>query len=251
MTPLIEKALAAATEQLKEVDQLIETMRPPLVSPGRLQCALFLTIAEQFESVVRLANAGLITHSAILVRSMLEAAADLRLLGTEAEYVERMRYNRASGEKRFYEQLLASERLPDDVREWIDLRQPALLDHHAPLHEQFRRSKRTQADTFVAADMTYVVGYYTMLCSFAHNDITALAFRHQGIGSMTYKAAIPDEISFVIVQLASTALMLATEQMRGIAKFADDQFESRFNSMNAAFATLLRLRPAGADGPPY
>nr|MBH1517797.1 hypothetical protein [Stenotrophomonas maltophilia] len=95
MTPLITQTLALATEQLTAVNTLIGCMRPPLAPPGRPQCALFLTVAEQFEAAVRLAHAGLITHSAVHVRSMLEATADLHLLGQDSQHVERMRYKQA------------------------------------------------------------------------------------------------------------------------------------------------------------
>lgn len=245
MTPLIQKAVAVAIDLRIEVDSLISTMRPALVSPERLQCALFLTIAEQFESVVRLAKADLISHGAILVRSMLEATADLRLLGTEQDHVDRMKYSRAAGEKRFYEQLLTIQQLSESVRQFVGARQPALAGHYARLHERFRKSKRTQVEAFVAAGMADVVGYYVILCSFAHNDITALGLRHQGETSMTYKAAIPDAVAFLIIQLATTALLWATEEMRGPAQFADGEFERRTLAMNVAYQRLLALRPIG------
>lgn len=247
MTPLIQKVLAPASEQLHEVNALIITMRPPLGSPGRPQCALFLTIAEQFESVVRLAQANLLTHSAVHVRSMLEAAADLRLLGSDPEHIDRMKYDQAAGERRFYEQLLASDRLPDDVRQYVDARQPLCIERYTPLHERFKRRKLSQADLFLLADMSYVIGYYTMLCSFSHNDLTALSLRHQGDRSMTHRATPPDSIAFLVMQLASTALMLATEQMRAIALFPEGEFELRFGAMNRAFAALLQLCPGDDD----
>jgi len=250
MTPLIRQALALATDLRTEIDALITTMRPPLVSPGRLQCALFLTVAEQFESVVRLAKAELITHSAVLVRSMLEATADIRLLGTEQDHVDRMRYDRAAGEKRFYERVLASQQLPENVRQFIGARQPVVAEHHGQLHERFRKNKRTEVDTFIAADMADVIGYYTILCSFAHNDITALAFRHQGERSMTYKGPIPDGVAFLILQLASIALIWATEEMRGTAQFADGEFKRRSLAMNVTLQRFLALRPPGADESP-
>ncbi|WP_282296162.1 DUF5677 domain-containing protein [Stenotrophomonas sp. PS02289] len=247
MTPLIQSALSISNGLLTEVNALIGSMRAPTNAPGRPQTALFMTIAEQFESVVRLALAGLITHSAVHVRSMSEAVADLHLLGTDQDHVDRMRYNQAVGEKRFYDHLLESDGLPESVRQLIEERMPGCLERYTPLHAKFKSAKQSQAQAFIAADMEYMLPFYTMLCGFSHNDLSALGLRHQGERAMTHRAETPDEVAFVILQLAVTALMQATSNIGGIAKFRDGEFDRRFTAMNDLFGKLLDSRPIKTD----
>lgn len=244
MTPLITQTLALATEELTAVNTLIGCMRAPLASPGRPQCALFLTVAEQFEAAVRLAHVGLITHGAVHVRSMLEATADLHLLGQDSQHVERMRYKQARGEKRVYDHVLAYEGLPDDVRTMIDGRMADCLARYEPLHREFGRTVPSQAASFAAAGMDFVIGLYTMLCSFSHNDLSALALRHQGDSTMTHRAEVPDEIAFLILSLASTALLHATYPMKRIAWTPEGEFDRHFGTMNALHAKMIDLREA-------
>lgn len=246
MTPLIRQTLAIAAQQLAEVNALIATMRPPLRPPGRPQCALFLTVAEQFGAAFQLAQAGLITHSAVHVRSMLEAAADLYLLGKDDQHVKRMNYEQVRGEKRFYEQMLASEDLPTSTRQLIEERVEPCLNRYRPLHAEVGKSRPSQADNFAAAEMGFVIGLYTMLCGFSHNDLSALALRHQGELGMTHRAQVPDELSFLILQLASTALLHATQPIGEVAAFTHGEFEVRFGKMHELHAQMMDCRPQPA-----
>ncbi|MXV06521.1 MULTISPECIES: DUF5677 domain-containing protein [unclassified Xanthomonas] len=241
MTPLTQQTIALVTQQLREVGELIGAMRPPLKPPGRPQCALFLTIAEQFEATVRLAQAGLLTHSAVHVRSMLEALADLYLLARDVEHVDRMKHKQLHGEKSFYDSI--REALQDDVRNMIDTRLVEVEKRYAPLHARFKR-KRSQADTFAAADLRVLIGPYTLLCSYAHSDLTALAQRHQGQHGMAHRAEVPNEIAFLILSLASMALMQATLPIKEIAKFPDGKFDTHFQCMDRLYGKLMELRPA-------
>ncbi|WP_025879411.1 DUF5677 domain-containing protein [Stenotrophomonas indicatrix] len=243
MTPLTRQTLAISAEQLAEVTTLISAMRPPLSPPGRPQCALFLTVAEQFEAAFRLAQAGLITHSAVHVRSMLEATADLHLLGKDDQHVKRMKYEQVRGEKRFYEQMLASEDLPASTRQLIEGRMEPCLERYRPLHAEVGKNRPSQADNFAAAGMGFVIGLYTMLCSFSHNDLSALALRHQGEPGMTHCAEVPDEVSFLILQLASTALLHAAQPIGAVAAFPDGEFDARFCRLHELHARMMDCRP--------
>lgn len=244
MTPLITQTLALAEQELVPMNALIAGMRPPLTPPGRPQCALFLTVAEQFEAAILLAQAGLITHSAVHVRSMLEATADLYLLGKDSQHVKRMKYEQVRGEKRFYEQMLASQDLPASARQMIEGRMDQCLNRYQPLHAEIGKNRPSQADSFAAADMAFVIGFYTMLCGFSHNDLSALALRHQGETTMTHRAEVPEEIAFLILMLASTALLHAAHPMKDIARSPDDEFDRHFGKMNDLHGKILDLGQA-------
>lgn len=61
--------LKSAEQILEGLRSLIIRARAPLVSPDRLRVSLVLTIAEQFEAMLHLANAHMSTHAATHVRS--------------------------------------------------------------------------------------------------------------------------------------------------------------------------------------
>lgn len=112
-----QRLIAIATRMIPATQALVEEMRAPLDPPGRPQCALFLSIAEQFEAAILLSQAGLTTHAGVHVRSMLEAQADVYQLATKGDHVRRMRYEQALGEKKLYDRMLATELLqPHTVR---------------------------------------------------------------------------------------------------------------------------------------
>lgn len=245
MTPFLQSVNALVTRQLYEVNTLVGKMRPPMGPPGRPQCAVFLTIAEQFESAVRLSQAGLVTHAAVHVRSMTEALADLYLLGLDPQHVDRMRHKKLHGEKSFYEESLKSQHLSDDAKKMITARLAQCLQEHGPLHAVFK-AKRKQADTFAAAGLEHLMVPYVLLCSYAHSDLAALAQRHQGEKGMTHRAEVDDGISYLILQLASATLMQATAPIKDIAKFPDGMFDKQFEAMHQIYTALVALRP-GSD----
>lgn len=242
MTPFLQSVNALLTRQLYEVNTLVGKMRPSMGPPGRPQCALFLTIVEQFESTVRLSQAGLVTHAAVHVRSMTEALADLYLLGLDSQHVDRMRHKKLHGEKSFYEESLKSQHLSDDARKMISTRLSKCLQEHGPLHAAFK-TKRKQAETFADAGLGHMMAPYVLLCSYAHSDLAALALRHQGDKGMTHRAEVDDGISYLILQLASLVLMQATAPIKDVARFPDSVFETQFDAMHQIYTALVALRP--------
>jgi len=69
-------------------------------TPERPRVALFPSIAEQFESAIRLGRAGMDTHGGVHVRSMLEAPVSMNLLATRPGYVDQMHFEKVRGEKK-------------------------------------------------------------------------------------------------------------------------------------------------------
>lgn len=237
--------VALAIQQVTAVAAFIGEMHPPATSPGRLQCALFMSIAEQQEATTLLAQAGLTTHAAVTLRSMLEALADLRLLGADAKHVERMRYKLKNGEKKLYASILEAEGLPTHSREMFDERLAECMVQYAPLHDEFGKGKkkRSQADDFIAAGLTDLIATYSMLCSFAHTDIAALAYRHQGEHGMTYRTPVPYEVTFMTLSMASYALLSAALALEKIVGLPEGRFAHHFAILDRLQAEMMHLRP--------
>jgi hypothetical protein len=234
-----------AIQQVTAVTALIGEMRPPVASPGRLQCALFLSISEQHEATTLLTQAGLTTHAAIPLRSMLEALADLRLLGAGPSHVERMRYKQKHGEKKLYASILDAEELPAHSGEMFDARLAECMVQYDPLHEKFgkRGNRRSQADDFIAAGLTDLIATYSMLCSFAHTDLAALAYRHQGEHGMTYRAPVPYDVTFMMLSVASYVLLTAAQTLEKIVYLPEGRFAHHFAILDRLQAQMMHLRP--------
>lgn len=241
----VQQLVALAIQQVTAVAAFIDEMQPPVASPGRLQCALFLSIGEQHEATTLLTQAGLTTHAAIPLRSMLESLADLRLLGVDARHVQRMRYKQAHGEKKLYASILDSKELPELTREMFDVRLAECMVQYAPLHDEFgkRKKKPSQADDFIAAGLSDLIATYSMLCSFAHTDLAALAYRHQGERGMTYRAPVPYDVTFMTLSVASYVLLTAALELEKIVYLPEGRFAHHVAILDRLQTEMMHLRP--------
>jgi hypothetical protein len=234
--------LDLAEQLLTAAQTLIGQMRPPRSAPGRPQCALFLTIVEQYESAVSLARIGLITHGAVHVRCMLEALVAMTLLGQESEYVDQMKYERLRGEKKVYENVLTnSPDLTEAQRADLEARLAICKAAFDPLHAKGFRPHVISKD-FGKAGFADLSASYALLCSFSHNDLTALAFRHQGDHGMTYRTAPPPDVVLTIMSVAIVSLVSATRPLAEIAKFPDGHFEHQFQAMDHILGVFLAAK---------
>jgi len=246
---ITQRAIALSVQQVEALNSLISEMRPPLDPPGRPQCALFLTIAEQFDATVCLARANLLSHGAVHVRSMMEAAADLYMLGIADDHVRRMQYEQVSGEVRFYERMLESHSLPSFDREPVTSRLNLCRERRAPLHAEFKSNWLGEADKFAAAQMPEFTSMYTLLCGFVHNDLTALSLRHQSDGpGMTIRAGLRDDIAYVILQIAHHALVRTAQRIGEVAYFPDGHFEHHYGEMERLYEKFVEMRPRREPG---
>lgn len=222
---------------------MVAEMRAPLDAPGRPQCALFLSIAEQFEATVLLAQAGLTTHAGVHVRSMLEALADVYQLASKSDHVRRMRYEQAHGEKKLYDRMLATDLLEPHDRAMLEARLAECLTRYQPLHEEFRRGKPSQADHFIAAGLPELIGPYTMLCSFTHSDLTALALRHQGERGMILRAPVAYGVLFLVLSLATYSLVHAARALEAVVYLPEGSYDLHMARLEALQDELMVLRP--------
>ena len=169
--------LDLADQMLRTAQALLGRMRPAQSAPGRPRCALFLTIVEQYESALHLARTGLVTHSAVYVRSMLEALVSMTLLEQDVGYVDQMHYERLRGEKKVHENALANTtNLPDAQHADLEARLAACKAAFDPLHAKGLRPHVISKD-FGKAGFADLAAPYAMLCGFSHNDLFILAYR--------------------------------------------------------------------------
>jgi hypothetical protein len=240
-TTTVVQLLKTAEQILEGLRSLIICSRPPVASPCRLRVSLVLTIAEQFEATLRLANAHMSTHAATHVRSMIEALVAMKMLETSSTYVDQMRYEKLKGERRVYKGILADPHIPELLKLSIKEMDDICLSECEVFRAANLKPKRI-SDDIGAAGLGHLVGPYSMLCAFSHNDLAALAFRHQSEGGMAYKRADSPEFVESIISTSLMVLMDATDQFGRLAKFPDNHFDTAFAEMNAKWADILSRR---------
>lgn len=238
--------LEIADQLLGTAQALLARMRPALSPPDRPRCALFLTIVEQYESALHLARIGLVTHSAVHVRSMLEALVAMTLLGQDSGFVDQMHYERLRGEKKVYENVLANTTgLPPDQRADLEARLAACKAAFDPLHAKGLRPHVISKD-FSKAGFGDLAAPYAMLCGFSHNDLFVLAYRHQGDQGMTYRSAVSPEVVLTIMSVAMVTLVAAAKPLDGLAKFPDGHFERHIGEMDRLWGVFLTANAQSA-----
>ncbi|HDS1091645.1 TPA: hypothetical protein UL918_000103 [Stenotrophomonas maltophilia] len=230
-----QSVIALSNQQLAAVRAMVGDMAPPLEGPGRPTCALFLTIVEQFEAALLLVRAGLATHGGVHVRSMLEVLVNLRRLCLDSDHVHRMKFEQLRGEKRLYERMLAFPDLPAEQKAFLDGRLAQCMARYQPIADGLSKAERAASavDNFTAAGLSDMVMHYTLLCSFSHNDLAALALRHQGETGMTLRARDPEDVVFLVLSLAHFALVCGAEPLPTVARFPDGAFASHMGKMVA------------------
>jgi hypothetical protein len=237
------RLVSVALRVIPATHALVEEMRPPLGPPGRPQCALFLSIAEQFEAAILLAQSGLTTHAGVHVRSMLESLADVYQLAAKSDHVRRMQYEQAHGEKKLYDRMLATDLLQPHDRSMLEARLADCMTRYQPLHQEFRRGKPSQADHFIAAGLPELIGPYTILCSFTHSDLTALALRHQGERGMILRAPVAYDVLFLILSLATYSLVHAARALEAVVYLPEGSYDLHLARLESLQDELMVLRP--------
>lgn len=178
------------------------------------------------------------THSATHVRSMIEALVAMRMLEFDSSYVDQMRYEKLRGERRVYEGIIADQNIPEHIKEPIKERFDICNSECEIFRVAGRKPKKISEDLGITK-LWHLVGPYSMLCAFSHNDLAVLALRHQGEKSMVYKQDDSHEVIQSVISTALLVLMDATHQFGKIAKFPDDYFDSLFAAMNQKWSSVV------------
>lgn len=237
-TTRVEQLLHAAGGLLEDAQSLIVRAKPPEGGADRLRVVLVLTIAEQFEAALRLARADMSTHASIHVRSMIEALVAMKMLASDSSYVDKMTFERLKGEQRVYKGILGDPNIPDPMKEPIKERFDACQVEIDSFRAAGHKPKHI-TEHFGLAGLAHLVGPYSMLCGFSHNDLAAIAFRHLGDNRIIYKKGDDPKFVEAIVTTAVQVIMDAVHQFGEIAKFPDELFTDMFLEMNEKWRMII------------
>lgn len=241
-SPELKKTFVLAHEQIKTTHAFIADMRPIGEQPGVAQCLLFLSIAEAHESATLLFEAGLTTHGITHVRSMMEALCDLKLLGSCGDHYRRMEYNKEKGALRQIGRMLESDNVTDDQRLRFSPIHSKSKERYDELHKEFK-VKVSQIDLFGRAKLDFLVEHYILLCSFTHNDLAALQFRHVGPDGLVHRAQLTFNDTFAFVSLSSEVLKLAIHAIADASKIEEGQFNTHASTFARIQSRMMELAP--------
>jgi len=204
-------------------------------------CALFLTMVEQFEATARLMEANLVSHAGVHVRSMMEALANFQCLAESPSHVDVMLYKNLEGEKRAYKSAVEAEMLSVEDQLAMATRLTDCNERHSQHKRKLTKEQlNTQMPTlFKRGGVSELLTPYTILCSMAHSDLSALAMRHQGRETMEFRREVPRAMNVLVYSMAHYSLMHALPTLPTIAQFRDGSFERHFNKMVDIHGSLL------------
>lgn len=234
-----------STRVLTSSRDLVSRMQTPPGPPGRPICAIFLTMVEQFEATLLLSKAGLATYGATHARALIESATASRLLGLEPNHVDQMKFEQLRGEKRVYERALKLSELSSEHRQQLEERLASCKSRYQPLFDTGIRPAQI-FNQFTNAQVEFLAAPYAMLCSFVHNDLAILAFRHQGEKGMKLREADDVELVFMALSIACFALIDGAHPLYEIARFPTGHFEHHFGAMSTTYRQLMDLSESDA-----
>lgn len=185
---------------------------------AKMSACLTLSIFEQFHAAMKLSGAGLASHAAGPIRSMLDGLGDLLNLSASPAYVDSMKLYTARENGKLFDELLASDNIDDEMRgtlnDWIGLNRPIVAELTA---REIKTSGLKDKLTNVGVGGMYVS--YRVLCAFVHSNVTTLLQRHDNGSSpvLEYRAPIRPE---VIVMLHNLAMDYLIRCVNEISKFS-------------------------------
>lgn len=234
----VAQLLTIADLIFQDLGVLIRQARAPTGGPERVQMSLILTISEQYEAVLILAKAHMITHSASHARSMIEALIAIKMLEIDSDYINKMRYENLKGQKKFYEGLFANPDAPEEIKEQLCEGYSKCKSDFSVLHAEGYRPKKI-SDDFAATKLWNFLGPYSILCAFSHNDLSVLGHRHQTDEGMVFKQVNSADIVLSIISSSVNVVIQAAGQLAEVAKFTSEDFSEIFERMNMNWRAIL------------
>jgi hypothetical protein len=177
---------------------------------AQLGCAGLALILDGYSAVMALLGTTGEYHAPTVVRTMLEAFADLNALANDKAYAERMRLHAACERKKVikgyvaaYGENRAFEATAQRARSDLYGLEPEITRLRDQGIEDYKVWERFQL-AGLGGDRVYVYGE---LSSFAHADYIAIMLRHIGREKLILGHPLPDEWFAKVVFLSSTILL--------------------------------------------
>lgn len=233
-------AWAKATAEFvgQAASELIESLQPATEVAKNTRAMLYLNIAESFHVCNVLVRAGLDAHGTLHVRSMLESLTHMRLLKSQF-HLKQMRFDEIDGDLKTCKKLLLDPHLTESVVKELQARVEEFTPEHVSLKAQGCK-RRVIADDIIEADLSFLAPMYSQLNSVAHWDLGALTDHYcNEDGSLKAFAKTRPGLTFGTLFLAIQMMVMATEEVKDVARFSEGAYELQFAKMNRAWGMFL------------
>lgn len=217
------KDLAAMLERAErfksDVDERLAKLQVTDSGEHRVAASLFLTIAEEFAAALYLVRGGFSAHAPLVMKSMLEALVSLLNLVKEPAYLDRLRFKDAAENIKLFTEYAADPDMSQDkaavktLLEWKAKAEPV----HKELSAKGVKSRQILED-FKAAGVANNYIAYRVYCAYAHNQLTTVLARHQGVPLLRYHEEAPVASTASLITSAVSVLGRAVETL---PKFTD------------------------------
>jgi len=220
-----EVARAAAITILDSYEVLLSRARVGDSGEARIGACLTLTIFEQFRSALHLIDAGLGTHAAGPIRSMLEGVADLMNLSKSADYLDQLHYEDARSNVAMFSGVLNLKGISGEIAEMAAER----VSTETPIRDRLAKAghKKIYIDQKLKdVDIGDAYAQYRILCTMVHTSITSLKARHAGRERLTElgycRQAEPPVIGLLLL-IAVDLLVRAGSELHNFSDLTEDE----------------------------
>jgi len=218
---------------------LIEKMRPSTLKTERVCAVIYLNIVESFQACNILVRAKMETHAALHIRAMLESFVNMTMLRNRTEHLRQMEHDKLDGEYKICSELLEDPHLTEESQQKLRI----WLARVTPEREALRKAnyrKKVVSKMITEANLPFLAVPYLTLNSMAHWDLAVLSERHgHKNGGLRVFAETTPEVVIALLSEAVKIMVMATNAVKDVAIFEDGLYESVFERMNKAWATLL------------
>lgn len=211
----------------------------------RVTVALLLTISEEFAAVLCLIESHHASHCGGIVRSMIEAQADLILILRSPAHLDQMKFENARNNIALFDRYAADPSVADNpgatslMAQW----QAAYAATHAAL--KVRNFKTMQAEVkFQKAGLLPAYIAYKVFCGFSHNQLSTLIARHQG-PTYRYHDAVPDDTISGLLGSAIIVLKTTMDLLPQLSDCTAEMVQEVGDKVENLWASLPKTENAG------
>ena len=207
---------------------------------ARISACLLLTIAELYIAVLAVLRSPAQSHAGVLIRSMLEALADLNNLVADPNYLDQMHFDNADQMLKTSQGFLDDADLRDDPEVQENMKRWRAIEQE--MYDKLKSKgckPQGPAAKFKLAKMIgeYATGY-RFLCSFSHSDLNTLIARHAGDGQLRFTDTLPPETLKSLLGLAISIYARSVNTLPKYSNLSTAEVQSACDAADSIWSTL-------------
>lgn len=223
-----QTALIADALSLKaEFDKLLGNARVRNARHHKIAGYLCLTIAEQFSATLYLVQGGYSSHAPLIVRSMLEALADMLCIVTDPNFVDQLIFDSARDDIRMFAEFSEDPEMQKNQEAMGILSTWSRKADDRLKAMKIRKIKKLSTEQrFAKAGIKPLYVAFRMYSAFAHNQLSALMGRHGEVEPSTeirYGMPVPPDFMKGMLMLSARLFITAVSQASHFTTIPTDE----------------------------